>query len=100
MFTQSIQLRPELIIQVCIFYTNRMGAFEHHVFKQMGNAGDTGTLVGGTDMGNPAGGDHRCTRALYHQKAHTIVQAMLADDVPQTFLLGRAGQAGGEQDDQ
>jgi hypothetical protein len=56
-----------------------VGALEHHVFEEVGEAGDAGPFVDRAQVSHPAGGDGGGVVALHQESPHAVGQGVLPD---------------------
>jgi hypothetical protein len=66
-------------VPFCVGGSDRGGAFEHHVLEKVGDAGDSGPLVGRTHVRHEGAGDARLPMPLDHQHFEPIWQRFLDD---------------------
>ncbi len=64
-------------VLLIVFGANGRRAFEHHVFKKVGDASDAGAFIRAADMGNPTASEGGFVVALDHKQAHAIGELFL-----------------------
>ena len=69
----------ELLVLFIIKGSKILGAFEHHVLQQMGNAGFAGFFEGRTCSNRKPDGNLRGSRAFDHQKQHAVFELEVFD---------------------
>jgi len=86
-------LVDELQVEGDVLGADDVGALEHHVLKEVRDAGDARPFVRRADASHPAGGDGRRIVPLVEQPLHSVRQSPLFDFDPR---LLRGGDEGGE----
>ncbi len=74
---ELIEPGDDLKVSLDVFGSEGVRALEHHVFKQVRDAGDARALIDGADPGDPTAGDVRITLARDQQQSHAVVEDML-----------------------
>jgi len=64
---ELVELLDDLQIALDIVGAEGVSALEHHVFEQVSDPRDARALVGGAELGDPAGGDVGVAGARHHQ---------------------------------
>jgi len=77
--TQALLLLHDLAVLDGIFGAQGRGALEHHVFKEMGDAGHPRLFIRGPHVGHPTARDARFSGTLHHQQLHAIGEGLLVD---------------------